>query len=108
MDLKNRAVARHKPDGRKKAMPNKPKAGAVELAASGLLPLDYMLSVMRDPTASAKRRDAMAARAAPYCHARYKSVKLERQDTAPNLPTEIKIRFFKPSGEDAVLRFATN
>jgi hypothetical protein len=72
MDLKNRAaVPRPKSDGREKAMPNEAKAAA---AASSLLPLDYMLSVMRDPTASAERRDRIAAMAAPYCHARYKSV----------------------------------
>jgi hypothetical protein len=31
-------------------------------------PLDYMLRVMRDPTCDAKRRDAMALKALPYCH----------------------------------------
>src|SRR5713101_8673048 len=30
------------------------------------LPLDYMLRVIRNPTASAKRRDDMAKAAAPY------------------------------------------
>ena len=33
-------------------------------------PLEYMLTAMRDPTASTARRDRMAALAAPYCHAR--------------------------------------
>ena len=33
-------------------------------------PLEYMLAVMRDPTAPTSRRDRMAALAAPYCHAR--------------------------------------
>jgi hypothetical protein len=32
----------------------------VVAAATGILPLDYMLSVMRDPAADHKRRDAMA------------------------------------------------
>jgi hypothetical protein len=36
----------------------------------GILPLDYMLSVIRDPNASQSRRDKMAIRAAPYCHPR--------------------------------------
>ena len=36
----------------------------------GLLPLDYMLAVIRDPNATQARRDKMAMAAAPYCHAR--------------------------------------
>jgi len=36
----------------------------------GITPLDYMLSVIRDPTATQERRDKMAIAAAPYCHAR--------------------------------------
>jgi hypothetical protein len=36
--------------------------------ATGILPLDYMLSVMRDANTDAKRRDAMAMAAAPYLH----------------------------------------
>ena len=33
-----------------------------------MMPLDYMLSVINDPTASKARRDRMATVAAPYCH----------------------------------------
>ena len=36
----------------------------------GMLPLDYMLAVIRDPNATQLRRDKMAIAAAPYCHAR--------------------------------------
>jgi hypothetical protein len=32
------------------------------------LPLDYMLAVMRDPSASEARRDRMAIAAAKFCH----------------------------------------
>src|SRR5262245_33608463 len=39
-----------------------------EADLKGLMPLDYMLAVMRDPTATQTRRDRMAALAAPYCH----------------------------------------
>jgi len=35
---------------------------------SKLLPLDYMLNVMNDPTASRSRRDRMAISAAKYIH----------------------------------------
>lgn len=33
----------------------------------GILPLDYMLEVMRDKNASPERRDDMAKAAGPYC-----------------------------------------
>ena len=47
------------------------KAEALSAALTAdITPLGYMISVMRDPTASTSRRDRMAALAAPYCHAR--------------------------------------
>jgi hypothetical protein len=54
MDLKNKAVTRLKAGGWQKRGPNKLLyAGEVP---SDPLPLAYALSVMRDPTASPKRR----------------------------------------------------
>ena len=41
-----------------------------EIAASGLTPLDYMLSVLRDDNADPKDRRWAAAAAAPYVHSR--------------------------------------
>ena len=41
-----------------------------EALCKGMLPLDYMLSIIRDPYATQARRDKMAIAAAPYCHAR--------------------------------------
>lgn len=38
------------------------------------MPLEYMLRVMRDPTADEKRRDAMAQAAAGYIHPKLSSV----------------------------------
>jgi hypothetical protein len=38
--------------------------------ASGQTPLEYMLEVMRNPRIDARRRDQMAAAAAPYVHER--------------------------------------
>jgi phage terminase small subunit len=35
---------------------------------SGMSPVEYMLSVMRDPHADPYRRDRMAIVAAPFCH----------------------------------------
>jgi hypothetical protein len=37
-------------------------------------PLDYMLSIVRDPDADPKRRDKMAIAAAQYCHPRVAAV----------------------------------
>ena len=47
------------------------KAEALSAALTAdITPLQYMLGVVRDPTASTSRRDRMAALAAPFCHAR--------------------------------------
>ena len=60
--------------GRSKGTPNsKTATRKAEIAAGGELPLDYMLRVMRDPSAEHSRRDEMAGRAAPYVHARLQS-----------------------------------
>lgn len=47
---------------------------ALIAAADGEMPLQYMLRVMRDPTADEKRRDAMAAAAATYIHPKLSAV----------------------------------
>ena len=57
--------------GRPKGSRNKHTRTLIEAAqAGGELPLDYMLSVMRDPRAPARRRDEMAKAAAPYLHSK--------------------------------------
>jgi hypothetical protein len=45
-----------------------------EAAATGELPLAYMLRIMRDPSQPIGRRDEMAKAAAPFCHSRLSSV----------------------------------
>jgi hypothetical protein len=65
-----------KSGGRKKGTPN--KATLIrhqQLAASGKLPLDYMLRVMRDPKVDDHRRDDMAKAVAPYIHPRLQSMR---------------------------------
>jgi hypothetical protein len=58
-----------KTGGRRKGTPNRRTAEMrAEMAASGEMPLDYMLRIMRDPTTQPHRRDAMAKAAAPYVH----------------------------------------
>lgn len=64
-----------KTGGRQKGARNRAtKEARAAAAATGVLPLDYMLSVMRDPAADHKRRDAMAKAAAPYLHARLSTI----------------------------------
>lgn len=54
---------------RKRGRP--PKMQAVPgIDPADIMPLDYMLAVVRDPTARMDRRDRMAIAAAPYCHSR--------------------------------------
>ena len=48
-------------------------------AATGEMPLDYMLRIMRDPNADVARRDAMAAKAAPYLHPQLASVRQQNE-----------------------------
>src|SRR6516162_6750822 len=90
-----------KTGGRRKGTPNKIKkpralmaAAQAEVAAAvsaneGLQPLDYMLQVMRDPTASETRRDMMAKAAAPYRHPQLAAVahRHTNADGSPILPT---------------------
>jgi len=63
--------------GRPKGSPNKIdgdhkpyRTGELSKRNEKLLPLDYMLAVMRDPEIGRSRRDRMAMAAAPYCHKR--------------------------------------
>lgn len=70
--------------GRTKGIPNKASAAkAAEVAASGLTPLDYMLSVMRDELADKDRRDDMAKAAAPYVHNRLAAIEHSGPDGGP-------------------------
>jgi hypothetical protein len=46
---------------------------------AGLLPLDYLLGVMRDPTASSARRDRAAQCAAQYCHQRAADTRIPKR-----------------------------
>ena len=61
--------------GRKKGSPNKASAAReVAVAASGLTPLEYMLSIMRDETQHIAVRMEMAKAAAPYVHPRFAAI----------------------------------
>lgn len=61
--------------GRKPGTPNRTTQEQREaIAASGLTPLEYMLSVMRSDAADEARRLDAAKAAAPYVHARLSAV----------------------------------
>jgi hypothetical protein len=53
------------------------------MEASGLMPLEYMLTVLRDENAEPKERFAAAQAAAPYCHAKLASVEYKGDADAP-------------------------
>ena len=64
-----------KTGGRKKGTPNKATAvRQAEITASGLTPLDFMLSVMRDEQADKAARLDAAKAAAPYVHPRLAAI----------------------------------
>jgi hypothetical protein len=61
--------------GRQKVSKNKSTLQREQkLAESGLLPLDFLLAVMRDPKRPHHERLDAAAKAAPYVHPRLKAV----------------------------------
>ena len=65
-----RPKLKRKPEQYQRGRPPALQVITEEQLSGGLLPLDYMLAVIRDPNASQLRRDKMAIAAAPYCHAR--------------------------------------
>jgi hypothetical protein len=92
-----------KTGGRQKGARNRATEEArIAAAAAGILPLDYMLSVMRDPAADLKRRDAMAMAAAPYLHPKLSAVEAKMSPAASTPPPEkLTIEFVYPSAEHA-------
>jgi hypothetical protein len=89
-----------KTGGRQKGTRNRATAEArAAAAATGVLPLDYMLSVMRDRAADHRRRDAMAMAAAPYLHARLSAIdaKLSPAGAEPSPEkTSVVVEFVVP------------
>jgi hypothetical protein len=70
--------------GRPKGSRNRRTAELVEAAQkSGILPLDFLLSVMRDKNAPRDVRIEAAKAAAPYLHARLNSVNVNAKVDGP-------------------------
>lgn len=82
-----------KTGGRVKGTPNKATAAkAAQIAASGLTPLDYLLSIMRDEKADEAKRIDAAKAAAPYVHPKRQPVDGDgdsKQDLALNVVTGV-------------------
>lgn len=79
--------------GRKAGTANvKTRELADAAAKEGLMPLEYMLSVLRDESADAKDRMWAAEKAAPYVHAKLASVEHKGDGGGP---LQVIIRQFK-------------
>jgi hypothetical protein len=91
-----------KTGGRQKGARNRATAEARASAeATGILPLDYMLGVMRDAKADPKRRDAMAIAAAPYLHPKVSPVEAGKAEQPSQAETcGIRVEFVRPRPGD--------
>lgn len=79
--------------GRKAGTANKKTREIADKAAGeGLMPLDYMLSVLRNEQADAKDRMWAAEKAAPYVHAKLASVEHKGEGGGP---LQVIIKQFK-------------
>lgn len=86
--------------GRKPGTPNRRTAEAVAKAeASGLMPLDYMLSVLRDESQPQEARFAAAEKAAPYLHPRLASVEMAGKNGGP-IVHQIERFIVRPAAPD--------
>lgn len=73
-----------KTGGRQRGSRNhRTEAQAVAIEKSGLTPLDYMLTVLRDPDTDAEQRLDAAKAAAPYVHARLTSIEMGGKGGGP-------------------------
>ena len=76
--------------GRPKGSRNVKTIAQVEkVAASGLLPLDNVLTDLRDETADRDVRMDAANKAAPYCHAKLATVDHKSTDGSMSPPSRI-------------------
>lgn len=76
---------RKKTGGRKKGTPNKRTVfnKLPHRVRRRILPLEYMLNVMRSGRADKERRDEMARAAAPYVHPRLNAIQHTGKDGEP-------------------------
>ncbi len=80
---------RAKTGGRRKGTPNKANAAREEeIRASGITPLDYLLTVLRDADKPEQVRIDAAKAAAPYVHPKLASVEVKGD---PDQPIEQRV-----------------
>jgi hypothetical protein len=86
--------------GRKPGIPNRRhQVTAADIGHDGYMPIEYMLSLMRDERAEANRRDAMAIQAAAYLHPRLAAVATSNANgNGPNGDVNIVQIFAVPRG----------
>ena len=65
------------------AVTRRTREAAEAASESGLTPLEYMLSILRDETQDQERRMWAAEKAAPYVHAKLASVEVAGPDGGP-------------------------
>src|SRR5262245_37628630 len=93
--------------GRQQGTPNKVNAlKRAEIPASGELPLDYKLRIMRDESVGPERRDHMARCAAPYLHAKLQAIEQSGEDKGPLKVTIVQLSDLQDSGETSEDRVA--
>lgn len=84
--------------GRKPGVHNKATQRRQALvAASGITPLDFMLTIMRDPAQPIELQKEMAKAAAPYVHPRLSAVEQSGPEGGPVQPNII-VQFVDSSG----------
>ena len=87
-----------KTGGRQKGAINRATAAARAAAeVTGILPLDYMLSVMRDESLDRATRMDAAKAAAPYLHPKVSPVEAKPKELSGAESHGITVRFVRPS-----------
>lgn len=87
-----------KTGGRKAGTPNKKTAEKVDaIEASGLTPLDFMLTVLRDESQSMDNRMWAAEKAAPYVHAKLANIEIAGDQEKP-VRHKIEFAIVDPAG----------
>lgn len=83
--------------GRKAGSPNKASAKReAEVKASGVTPLEYMLSILQDVTAEREDRMWAAEKAAPYVHPKLANV-MHKGDAEKPIVHEIRRTIVRPA-----------
>lgn len=100
-----------KTGGRQKGTPNKATTRrSAKIVKSGLTPLDYMLTVLRNPRNSQEVRFDAAVKAAPYIHPKLASIQSQvalngtlslEQLVAASLPQDLPAETELAQDEDA-------